>query len=256
MLIDAHCHLPTSLQETKLLLQEATDAGVTKLIDIGTSLKLTKRAIQIAGHFDNVYATGAIYPHDDKDIPLEKLMLKLESLLTSSKKVVAVGECGIDITNWYGGRTKAAQVELLEAHLQLALKLKFPVVLHNRNGDSEILELLIKYKDAGLQSVFHCFSSTWEFAKKILDLGCYVSFSGMITYPSRRELLETVKNIPLDRFMVETDAPYLPPQGHRGEQNRPKYVIITAQKIAEIRKIPYETIATAAYKNTCRFFRL
>jgi TatD DNase family protein len=260
MLIDSHCHLIHRKYEktTDQLINEAIAEGVEKFITIGTSITENKRAIELAKKYDSVFAAIGIYPHEENNVrgkdpnKLEKL---LEEQLTKSSKIVAIGECGIDISDdWEGGRNPEEQIELFEMQIKLAKKHDLPLIIHNRNGDEPILELLEKHKGSGLRGVLHCFATTWETAQKFLDLGFYISFSGMITYPSRKGLLETVDKVPNDRFIIETDAPYLPPQGHRGEVNEPKYVKIVAEKACEVKNLPFEEISRMTYENTCRIF--
>jgi TatD DNase family protein len=257
MLIDSHCHLPHNLSEAKNLVEDAKSKGVEKFINIGTSVRYSKKAIETAEQLKNVYATVAVYPHDERGIALSILKDKLGALADSSKKVVAIGECGLDISeNSENVRSVEEQAELFEMHIKLALEKDLPLIIHNRNGDEVVLKLLQKYKSPKLRGVAHCFASSWETAQKLLNLGFYLSFSGMITYPSRKGLLETVEKVPKDRFLVETDAPYLPPQGHRGEKNRPKYVKIVAQKVAEVRKVSFSEIEHISYNNTSCLFNL
>jgi TatD DNase family protein len=257
MLIDSHCHLSHhKYSKTKdMLIAEAFAEGVTTLIDIGTSIKDNAHVLKSIQQYENVFGTVGIYPHDDKKIALSSLQNKLETQLLKSDKIVGIGECGIDITEWENGRNVTDQLELFEMHLKLAIMHNLPVVIHNRNGDALILNLLEKYKNQ-VTGVFHCFSSSWDFAKKALDLGFFLSFSGNITYPSNKKYLETVEKVPLDRFLVETDSPYLPPQGHRGEVNEPKYVKIVAEKVAIIKNVSLKLIEDATYKNTCALFKL
>jgi TatD DNase family protein len=257
MLIDSHCHLPHNLEEAKDLIDKAEKEGVVKFINIGTSIRYSKKAIETAEQFKNVYATVAVYPHDERGIEVSVLEQKLSELADSSKKVVAIGECGFDAPGQKEKtRSAEAQAELFEMQIKLALEKDLPIIIHNRDGDDIVINLLKKYQGPKLRGVAHCYASTWETAQKLLDLGFYISFSGMITYPSRRDLLETVEKVPEDRFLVETDAPYLPPQGHRGEINQPKYVKIVAQKVAEVRKVPLSVIESISFSNTSRLFNL
>jgi TatD DNase family protein len=256
MLIDSHCHLPYNLNEAKSLVEGAKKEGVGRFINIGTSINDSKKAIEAAEQLEDVFATVAVYPHEERGVEISTLEEKLSKLVNSSKKVVAIGECGLDISNRESGRSPEEQTELFEMHIRLALEKDLPLVIHNRNGDAIVLKQLRKYKEPKLRGVAHCFASTWETAKELLDLGLYLSFSGMITYPSRTALLETVKKVPEDRFLVETDAPWLPPQGHRGEKNQPKYVKIVAQKVAEVRKVSFSTIEHISYSNTSCLFNL
>ena len=202
MLIDSHLHFPHDENKVREQISGAEKEGIVKFINIGTSLKDSAKSIETAEKFENVYATVAVYPHDDKDKDTYTIMEHLKELALSSKKVVAIGECGIDLSEWKNGRSLDQQTELFEAQINLAIELGLPLIIHNRNGD------------------------------------------------------ETVQKVPNDRFLVETDAPYLPPQGHRGEKNEPKYVKITALKVAEIKDLPLQSIEDYTYENTTRLFHL
>lgn len=258
MLIDSHCHIPHRKYEkdTKEIVKECLNEDITKLISIGTSLKENILAINVSKEFKNIYPTIAIYPHEDMNKDTLYLEKELEDTLKENPNVRAIGECGIDISKWEGGRTLEEQIKLFEMQIKLSLKYKLPLIIHNRNGDEYVLKLLTKYKDRGVLGVMHCFDSTWEYAQEILDLGFYISFSGLITYPKRDYLLEVVKNVPMDRFLVETDAPYLPPQTHRGEVNYPKYVKIIAEKVAQVKEKTFNEIALNSYTNTCKLFNI
>ncbi len=258
MLIDSHCHLPHShyKKDLDLIINDAKKAGVTKLINIGTSLKDSQLALKVASQYDNIFATTAIYPHEDMGKTVEELRSGLEEILDSGQGVYGIGECGIDISNWEGGRDVAEQEKVFEMQIELAVEHDLPLIIHNRNGDDLVFKLLEKHKSKKLRGVAHCFASTLEASQRYLDLGFYISFSGMITYPSRKDLVEVAKSIPMDRLLVETDAPYLPPQGHRGEPNYPEYVKIVAEKVAQVKEKPFDEIADWTYKNTCTLFKL
>jgi TatD DNase family protein len=256
MLVDSHCHLPHEkyLKNLEEIINEAKEAGVTKLINIGTSLEENKKAEEISRQHDNIYCALGIYPHEDLDKSFSEIRKQLSEDLKSTKKLVAVGECGIDISEWEGGRSLEGQKKLFELQIELAIESNLPLVIHNRNADAVILDTLLRYKQA--RGVIHCFSSSWEIAKKFLSLGYYLSFSGMITYPSRLELTEVVKNVPDDKFILETDSPYLPIHGHRGEVNYPKYVKIVAEKASQIKEKPFLEVSRLSYENTCRLFKI
>lgn len=258
MLIDSHCHLvPGNYNKsTAQIIKEAADAGVTKLISIGTSLEDNEALINGVKSLDSVYISLGIYPHDNMELPIADLMAQFEMQLSQSGQIVAIGECGIDITHWHGGRPIDLQLELFEKQIQLAVKLKLPIIVHNRNGDDLVLALVKKYAPKGLRGVIHCFSSNWEFAQSVMDLGFYISFAGNITYPSNSGLREIVEKTPLDKFLVETDSPYLPPQGYRGQVNEPKYVKIVAEKVAQVKNIDFDKACDYAYKNTSALFKL
>ena len=256
-LIDSHCHLPSLEQKEKLkgVINRAKEVGVVEFINIGTSLKDNSKALAVAKEFPEIYATAAVYPHEDmrKDIDLIKRQLK-EFVIENKNDLVGVGETGIDITDWENGRPLEDQVELFEFQAHLAKEHNLPLVIHNRNGDSQILEVLRRV--GSNEGVIHCFSSEWKFAEEVLSLGFHISFSGFITYNSRRTLLETVKKVPNDRFLIETDSPYLPPTGHRGQRNEPKYVKIVAKKIAEVKGLSLDEVAAFSTNNARELFNL
>lgn len=258
MLIDSHCHLSNSHYEKDidLIINDAKKAGVTKLINIGTSLRDSRLALKIASQYNDIFATIAVYPHEDMGKTVNELRLDLEKILDSGQKVYGIGECGIDISNWKGGRDIEEQEKVFEMQIELAVKHDLPLIIHNRNGDDLVFKLLEKHKSEKLRGVAHCFASTLEASKKYLDLGFYISFSGMITYPSRKDLVEVAKSVPMDKLLVETDAPYLPPQSHRGEPNYPEYVKIVAEKVAQVKEKPFDEIADWTYRNTCTLFKL
>lgn len=258
MLIDSHCHIPHRKYEKSVddILQECSDWGVEKLINIGTSIDENQRVTKISEQYPQIYSSIGIYPHENKEHSLEDLELSLKENLKISGKIVAIGECGIDVSKWENGRTLDDQINLFEMQVSLAKNKGIPLIVHNRNGDDYVYEVLKKHFSSSLTGVVHCFDSDWEFARKVLDLGFYISFSNMITYPKKDSLLEVVKNIPEDRFLVETDAPYLPPQSMRGEINYPKYVKIVAEKVAQIKQKTFEEISGLSYKNTCSLFKI
>lgn len=263
MFIDSHCHLPDKKYKMDIdqIIREAKEVGVEKLVSVGTSLENSREVVELARQFDDIYAVVGVYPHEDLDKSLGEIETELRETLNSTrKKIVAIGECGLDVPNRdvpYKTRDIEEQRELFKMQLGLAVQRDLPAVIHNRNADPEIIDVLTHFKSTKLTGVSHCFSSNWEVAKELLHMNHYISFAGMITYPSTREsLLEAVKNIPRDRLLVETDAPYLPPKGHRGEINYPKYVTITAEKLAQVRNTSLEEIENYTYKNTCRLFNI
>ncbi len=258
MLVDSHCHLTHEVYENNLneVIKDSLESGITNFITIGTSISENVKVIKTAENYENVFCAVGVYPHENQELSIADLQNSLDENLKSSKKIVGIGECGIDITNRDGNRKLEDQVSLFEMQLFLAVKYNVPVVVHNRNGDKTVLDILKKYSDKNLKGVIHCFDSDWEFARKVFDLGFYISFSNMITYPKKDSLLEVVKNVPEDKFLVETDAPYLPPQSMRGGINYPKYVKIVAEKVAQIKQKTSEEISELSYGNTCSLFKI
>jgi len=182
MFIDSHCHLTSpKYKDAEKVVEGAKGAGVVKLITVGTSVADSKASLAVAEKFANVYSTAGIYPHEDKNSNIGDVKIALQSIAGLSKKVVGIGECGIDITNRKNQRPIGDQINLFQAQIELALETGLPLIIHNRNGDEHILSLLDKNRSKGLKGVVHCFTGSWDFAQKILAFGFYISFSGIIT---------------------------------------------------------------------------
>ncbi len=254
-LIDSHCHLPKLSQKEQMeaILLGAKEGGVVKMVNIGTSMEENKKVLEVARAYSQVFATAAIYPHKDMHKSLLDLETYLENFVLENKQdLVGIGECGIDISAIEGGRSIEDQLCLFEMQANLAKRHNLPLIIHNRKGDAHVLEILSGVRPQ--KAVIHCFSSSWEFAQKILNLGYYISFSGFITYPSKEALLETVQKVPNDRFLIETDSPYLSPEGYRDKKNEPKYVKLVAEKVALVKGISVEEVAKYSTQNANNFF--
>ena len=257
-MIDTHCHLTSKKysEPVEEIIRTAKKVGVGKFITIGTSLKSNLENKEIANKFEDIYFAAGIYPHEDMSLSLPQLTKLFEEQISNMPNVVAIGECGIDITDRPGGRSLEDQIKLFEMQIAVAKENNLPVIIHNRNGDNHVIKTLRKHRDSNLRGVAHTYTSSWETAKKLIELNFMISFSGIITYPTGKNILETVKKIPLDKFLIETDAPYLAPQSHRSQINRPEYVKITAQKIAETKNLPLREIEESSSKNAGRLFGL
>jgi TatD DNase family protein len=253
MLIDTHAHIhfsPLGQEPPENILARAQKNGVGLIINVGSDLRGSKISVQLSNKFENIYAAVGIHPHEAEGVN-ETALRKLESLL-KEPKVVVVGEIGLDY--FKNISPAAAQKKVLEKILEMAAKYDKPIIIHNRDADQDIYEIL---KDCGIgKIVFHCFSSTKEFAKKILDLGYFISFTGNITFPKNLIGQEVVKYVPLERIMLETDCPFLAPVPHRGQTNEPAYVKYIAEKIAELKATSVEEVASATSANARSFFGL
>lgn len=258
MLIDTHCHLQDKQYKDDLneVLNRAKESDIEKHILIGTSLEDSKKAIDLAETHENSYATVGIYPHEKA--PDGDFREKLEKL-AKHKKVVAIGECGLDYTknNNELYNNPEIQKELFRKQIGTAILLDLPLVIHNRDANEDILTELNRYKTTEkLRGVFHCFTQDYDFATRVLNLGFYISLTGIITYPSAKELKTTVAKLPKDRIMLETDSPYLAPQTLRGKRNEPKNVRIIASEMASLWGIPIEEVAKITTENALRLFKL
>jgi len=261
MLIDTHCHFPDKRynKTPDELIDEAKENGVEKLINIGTNLKDNEKVLGTLKEFPNVYGSLGIYPHEEIDKTPADILPDLERQLSLSEKIVGVGECGIDLSDLPNQRPLSQQIELFEGQIQIAARAGKALVIHNRNADEQILKTLENFASDSLTGVAHCFVSTWEVAQKFLDLNFYISFSAIITYNSGTPIHETVKKVPNDKFVLETDSPFLPPQlsnGKRPKINEPKYVKIVAEKVSEIKNLPVQEIEALSYQNSCKLFKI
>ncbi len=270
-LVDSHCHLPSLAQKEDLekILNDARQAGVEGFVTVGTSILSNTQSLELAKSYPAVFATASIYPHEDMDKSLSELEFYLRSFLKENRSnIVALGECGIDLptnplpknpsNNFLNCkedkrlRSLTDQIALFKMQASLAQEFDLPLVIHNRNGDEYILSVL---EELGIKKgVLHCFSSSWDFASKILDLGLYISFSGFITYSSKKNLLETVAKVSSNRFLIETDSPFIPPKGSKAKRNEPKYVKLVAEKVALTRNLSFEKTAVLSTENARRLF--
>lgn len=264
-MIDAHCHLNFKAFEEDFdkVIKRALDSGVTKIINVGTKLDSSQKAVELAEKYENLYATVGIHPHhtDKLESDWEK---KLEEL-AKHPKVVAIGEIGLDFFNYSsnGIMDKNLQQELFIKQIEIAHKLKLPLQIHNRQAGKEIVDILVNHKSYLLSppGVFHCFSGDIEFLREVLDLGFYISFDGNITYKGiargeATDLKDLVKYAPLDRIITETDSPYLTPVPFRDQRNEPEYVIIVGKAIAEIKGISFDEVNKITTENTKKIFKL
>ncbi len=256
-LIDSHAHLdlPDFAPDFDAVLQRAADAGVGTIITIGIDLLSSKKAIELAAAHDNIFATVGIHPCDAATATDKALAELVE--LAKSLKVVAIGETGLDF--YHKPFSETTQVKALRFQFDLAAKANLPVVIHSRQADAAIVPILLdwaKTNPSHPKGAIHCFNGTIEAADKYLDAGFHISLGGYVTYPSSRKNHDVFRHIPIDRLLLETDCPFLPPQAHRGQRNEPSYLIQTAEALAEIRGISVEELARATVENTRRLFRL
>ena len=251
MLIDSHCHLnfPDLAQRLPEVLANMAEAGVDKAIAISVSRQSFEEVHAIAQNHPNIYATVGIHPDDP-----EAEEFSLEELLehAARPKVVAIGETGLDY-HWCKGDL-AWQHQRFALHIEAANRSGLPLVVHTRDAAEDTMRLLREHQaHAG---VIHCFTEDVRIAKLALDLGFYISFSGIVTFKNAKSIQEAAQYVPLDRMLVETDAPYLAPVPKRGKPNEPAYVRHTAAFVAQLRGDSLETIAQATTANCMRLFNL
>jgi len=256
MLVDSHCHLDRldlSKREGGLdaVISSAKARGVSHLLTVAVDLQSSKALAELTTHYDDIYSSVGVHPLQDKELPLPSIDQIVS--LAQLPKVVAIGETGLD--NFYSAESYEWQRESFINHLQAAKQIQKPVIIHTRDAREETIKLI---KDYGSPSagVLHCFTETWEMAKAAMDLGFYMSFSGIVTFNNAHELRDVVKKIPLDRMLVETDSPWLAPVPHRGKQNEPQFVYEVAERIAEIKNITIEELAEITSANFFKLFKI
>lgn len=282
-LIDTHCHLHFPAYDA-----QSRDAALLRMkekniwaITVGTTARTSAEAIAFAESHDGVFATVGHHPehltstfHDESEGSVDAFDIdEIERLASSSKKVIGIGETGLDFyridPTWDVDKAKQLQEDVFRQHISIALKLDLPIVIHSRDAFDRLLQVLkaaTSYEPRAtskpLRGVLHCFTGTWQEAKPLLDLGLHIAFGGIITFPSKKTLdpetsvLRAIERIPLDRILVETDAPWLAPVPFRGKQNEPSYVEFVAQKIAEVKGVACGEIARITTENARHLFRI
>ncbi|HEY1836448.1 MAG TPA: TatD family hydrolase [Rhizomicrobium sp.] len=252
MLVDSHCHLdfPEFAPELDAVVQRARDAGVRTCVSIGTTLEKFPGVLAVAERFADVWCSVGIHPHEAEPELLESPAPLIEH--GRHPKVVGIGETGLDF--YYNHSPRAPQIANFRAHIAAARALKLPVIVHTRNADAETVEILRDEMGQGaFTGVIHCFTGTQMLADAALQMGFCISVSGIATFKKSEELRAVLKSVPLDRLLVETDAPYLAPMPHRGKRNEPAFVVNTAALLAELKGVSAEELAIATTDN---FFRL
>lgn len=257
-MIDSHCHLNFHrfADDVDEVIADSLSNGIDLIVNVGTKIDSSKQAVEFAEKYEKLYAVVGVHPHH-ADKPEDGWENDLEKL-AQHPKVIAIGECGMDFFSYQsnGIVDPTLQEEVFRKQIELSIRHKLPLQIHNRQAGKEVLRVLTDYKNE-LQSppgVFHCFAGDFEVHKGALDLGFYIGFDGNVTYPGLApketvELKDIALRTPLDRILIETDSPYLAPIPLRGTRNVPKNGIITAQFIASLKAVEYEEFASQIDKN-------
>jgi TatD DNase family protein len=256
VLIDSHAHIQGKeyAGEAADVIARAREAGVGKIIAVGGAgdMSSNTEAVALASAFPDIYATVGMHPHDAKDVGEDELRQLRE--LAASEKVVAVGETGLDY--YYNHSPRDMQRRAFTQFIHMARETGLPIVVHERDAAQEAAELLREESDGDLRGVIHCFTGSYHAARVYLDLGFYLSFTGIITFKNAEPLRDVVRKIPLERMLVETDSPYLTPVPHRGKRNEPAYVRLVAETVAKLKEISLDEVATVTTRNVCELFKI
>ncbi|MCE2993243.1 MAG: TatD family hydrolase [Alphaproteobacteria bacterium] len=238
MLIDSHCHLEFEDFKNDLgeVLQRAKDIGLARIVTISTHISEFYKLAKIFSLSPEIYASIGVHPdHVMSEGLYTSAMIEA---LCSSKKVIGIGETGLDFYRSY--ESKDLQIKSFIEHIKAAQNTDLPVIVHSRDAETETLEILSHMMAIKpFRAVIHCFTGSLDFAHKCIDIGCYISFSGIVTFKNATSLQEVAKEMPIDRMLIETDAPFLAPTPMRGKRNEPSFVAHTAQFLADLKNVPY-----------------
>ena len=256
MIIDSHCHLDydSLYKDLDNVINRAKENNVDYLLTISTNLASFEKIKTIINKYKNIFGTLGIHPHEtDKFVNLNSsLIIKYHN---KNKKIIGIGETGLDY--YYENSKKEIQRKIFSEHLNAARLLNLPTIVHSRNAEDDTFELINnEIKTPNIKILIHCFTGSLKFAKKLLDLGCYISLSGIITFKNSLDLINTVKYIPMDRLLIETDSPYLAPVPFRGKTNEPSFLKFTVKKLSEIKKVSQNEVEKITTNNFLNLFNI
>jgi len=253
-LFDTHAHLNAEqfLEDQDEVIQRAKENGVTKIVNIGFNRETIPTSIELAEKYDFIYSAVGWHPQDAKDMLEEDFDWLRE--LSKHKKVVAIGEIGLDY--YWDTSPKEVQKEVFRRQISLAKELKLPIIIHDREAHQDIVDILREESASEVGGIMHCFSGSLEMAKECMEMNFMISFGGPVTFKNAKKPKEIVKQIPLERLLIETDCPYLTPEPYRGKRNESGYVRYVAEAIAELRGMEAEELAEVTYQNAIKFFGL
>ncbi|MFA7419385.1 MAG: TatD family hydrolase [Melioribacteraceae bacterium] len=252
MFIDTHAHLfyPNFENDLDQVIERAKNAGVDYMIVPGTDVATSVKAVELAEKYDCIYAAVGVHPHDSKDWD-ETYIPKLEEL-AQKKKVVAIGEIGLDY--YYDFSPKEKQIAAFKDQIELAQKLKLPIIVHNRDANDDVMNIIRSYKDSGLRAQFHCFAGSVENARELVEMHHYISFPGNVTFKKMDSLRQVLSRVAIENLLLETDSPFMTPVPHRGERNEPALVKLVAEKFAEVHHLTVEDVGRTTSANVYKLF--
>ena len=252
MFIDTHTHLffPNFDADIDEVIKRAKNNGVDYMIIPGTDIATSKKAIELADKYDFIYAAAGVHPHDTKDWD-DTFIPQIEEL-AKHKKVVAIGEIGLDYFYDFSPREK--QLDAFEVQIKLALKLNLPIIVHNRESNDDVMGFARKYKNSGLRAQFHCFAGSIEDARELVEMHHFISFPGNVTFKKAENIRRVVSRIAVENLLLETDSPFMTPVPHRGERNEPANIKLVAEKIAEIHHLSTEDVGRTTSYNAHKLF--
>jgi len=256
MITDSHCHLDYSNLYNQLddVVRRAEYNQVKYLLTICTTLESFEKIKLIVEKYKNIYGTFGIHPHESRKYTNIDSRFIFE-LKNKYKKIIGIGETGLDF--YYNHSDKKIQEKSFVEHISAASQLNIPVIVHSRNAETDTYEIIKnEKKNSNLKVLIHCFTGSKDFAKKLIDLNCYISVSGIITFKNSTELSDTISSIPIENLLVETDSPYLAPIPYRGKSNEPSYIVHTVEKLSQIKNVSKEYVMSNTTNNFKKLFKL
>ena len=253
-MIDSHCHLDHEPLYRNLsdVISRSKEAGITKLLTICTTLDSFENIKAIIKRDQMIYGTYGIHPHETENNQVDKQTI-IKSV-SENAKIIGIGETGLDF--FYNHSDKIRQIDSFKEHIEAAIELNKPIIIHSRNAENETFEILSLYKNENLKILMHCFTGTLEFSKKLLTLGAFFSASGIITFNNSIELQNTFKTIPLEKLLIETDSPFLAPIPMRGKKNEPSFIKYTLEKLSILKETTVEKMSKITTDNFNKLFNL
>jgi len=255
MIIDSHCHLdyPKLYDQINDVIKRAESNNVKYLLTICTTLKSFEKIKIIIEKYNNIFGTFGIHPHESKNFTNIDCEF-ISKLKKRNKKIIGIGETGLDY--YYNNSDKLIQKKKFIEHVEAAIDLDLPIIVHSRDAEIDTFNILKDFSSKNPKILMHCFTGSSNFSKKLLDLGAYISLSGIITFKKSIKLQETASSIPIDRLLIETDSPFLAPEPKRGSTNEPSFIKYTAQKLAEIKNISYDDLIVYTSNNFIKLFSI
>ena len=253
-MIDSHCHLDHEplFENFNEVISRSKNVGISKLLTICTTLESFERIKVLINKDEIVYGTYGIHPHET-----EKNVINKEDIIKQTKntdKIIGIGETGLDF--FYNHSNKKRQIESFIEHIEASIELSIPLIIHSRNAEDETFDILNGYKNKNLKILMHCFTGSFDFSKKLLDLNAYFSASGIITFKNSIDLQNTFKSLPIDKILIETDSPFLAPIPMRGKKNEPSYIKFTIDKLANIKSTTADEIKKITTQNFNKLFSI
>ncbi len=251
-MIDSHCHLDHEplISNLDQVLIRSKEVGINKILTICTNLNGYEGILKIIDKDPIIYGTFGIHPHEVNNNFIKKDEIIKKAI--QSSKIIGIGETGLDF--YYQNSDKDKQLESFQHHIDAAIKLKIPLIVHSRSAENETYDILKKNFTKNLKILMHCFTGSLEFATSLIPLEAYFSASGIITFKNSLDLQETFKKLPQDKILIETDSPFLSPEPNRGKKNEPSFIKYTAKKLAELRKLPINDLISITTNNFNRLF--